>query len=139
MTETGDDKAIGEQTGERPIAVAIILVVQIRLEREIGAVASCPSTAINFARLAHRQRSQQDGIDQTKDRGVRANPERHGENGERSEAGMFQKLPPAKANVLQQCFHGDRDLECEMRWARDSDSEFSLLAQTSRKATKFRR
>ena len=39
VTEAGDDEAISEQTGEDRVAVAIILVVQIRLESEIGAVA----------------------------------------------------------------------------------------------------
>ena len=101
VTETGDDKTISEQTGEDRVAIAIILVVRIRLEREIGAVAQLAVDRDQLRRLAHRQRPQQDRIDQAKDGGVGANPERHGENGERGKAGMFQQLSPAKTNVLQ--------------------------------------
>ena len=56
-------------------------------------------------RLVHRERSQQSGIDQAEDRSVRADAERHRNDGERGESGMFQKLAKAEADILQKCFH----------------------------------
>ena len=105
VAQAGDDKAIGEQAGEDGVAVAVVLVVQVRLESEIGPIAQLPVDRDQLRRLAHRQRSKQHRIDQAEDRGVRANPERHGKNSQRGKAGMLQQLAPAIANVLSQCTH----------------------------------
>ena len=56
-------------------------------------------------RLLDRERSQQSRIDQTKDRRVSPDAERHGNNGERGKGGLFNELPKAEADILQKCFH----------------------------------
>ena len=59
----------------------------------------------NRLRLVIRQRFQQDGIDHTEDRRVRADPEREGNDGDRGEARTFQKHSGAEPNVLEECVH----------------------------------
>ena len=90
VAQAGDDKAIGEQAGEDGVAVAIVLVVRIRLESEFGPITELPVDRDQLRRLAHRERPKQDGVDEAEDGRVCANPERHGKDGEGGKAGMFQ-------------------------------------------------
>jgi len=105
VAETGDDEAISEQTGEDRVAISVVLVVGIRLESEIRAVAQLAVHRDELRRLAQGQRSQEDGIDETEDGGVGANPKRHRRDGERGEARMLPQLAPAVTDVLQERSH----------------------------------
>jgi len=53
----------------------------------------------------HRERAEEDGIEQADDGGVRADAERHRDDGERSEAGFAEELAKAEADVLDKSFH----------------------------------
>jgi Fe-S-cluster-containing dehydrogenase component len=57
------------------------------------------------AKLFHRKRPQQSRINQTEDRSIRPDAERHGNDGKRSEAGLFHELAKTEADILQKCFH----------------------------------
>ena len=50
--------------------------------------------------LRIRERSQQDRVDHAEDRGVRADPEREGEDGDESEARRFAQLAESEAKVI---------------------------------------
>ena len=105
MRETAHDDAINKDAGEDRVAVAVILVVRIRLQADVGAVVRSSVKLDQLRWLVHGQRSQQNGVDQAEDGSVRANAERHGQNRERGESTVLQELAPAVANVLQKCSH----------------------------------
>ena len=122
MAQAGDGDAIGDQSGEDLIAVAVILVVEIGLERVVGAVVERAVKFLELGSVADGQGTERDGIDEAEDRGVGADAERHRDDGEKGEAGTLEKLARAVAEILEKCLHV-REFPDEMREACDLDSE----------------
>ena len=99
MTDTHRGKSISDQTREHVIAVAIIFVVEIRLNGVVGAIVKGP---VNFDQLFgmwNRQGPQQHRVHQTKDCGVGADAEREGNYRDSREARPLQKIPESVADV----------------------------------------
>ena len=65
----------------------------------------CAVKLDQLRRLFHRERPQQSRIDQTEDRSVSPDAERHRNDGERGKAALFHELAKAEADILQKCFH----------------------------------
>ena len=118
VTETANDDPVNEQAGENVVAITIIFVVEIGLKSKIGAVMQ---RAVNFdelRRFFYRKRTQQDGINETKNRGVGADAKGKRNYCQNCEDGMFKKLARTIADIMEQRFHVD-----EMRLLPCSDSK----------------
>jgi hypothetical protein len=118
VTETANDDSINEQPREDVIAIAIIFVIEVGLESEIGAVVQ---RAVNFDEprwFLYRQRPQQHSIDQAENCGVGADAKGKRDDSQDCEDGMFEKLTQTIADIMEQRFHVD-----EMRLLFSSDSK----------------
>jgi len=57
-----------------------------------------------LARVLNGQRPKQQGIDQTENRGVRADAQREGEHRDGGESGIFAQHTQSEAHILQKRF-----------------------------------
>src|SRR5205085_1717608 len=83
------------------------------------------------------QRSQQHGIDDTEDGGVRADAERNREHGDGSEAGLFGQHSQGKTNILEQrvhlfCAQGNNLRNTERKGADADGGEKRLFEQRAK-------
>ncbi len=122
VAQAGDGDAIGDQSGEDLVAIAVILVVEIRLEGVVGAVMERAVKFLELGSVPNGQGTERDGIDEAKDRGVGADAERHRDDGEKSKAGTLEKLARAVAKILEKRLH-IRGFPDEMRAACNLDSK----------------
>src|SRR5258708_8693163 len=60
--ETADNDAINKQTGEDGATIAVLFVIQIRLQRPVRAVVQCAVKLDQLLRLLYRERPQQSSI-----------------------------------------------------------------------------
>lgn len=73
--------------------------------------------------LLERQAAQEEIIDQAKDRGVKADPEREREHGEKGEARGLEQLPESKSKISRHKNRWMMRLMGEMRPRAQSDSK----------------
>ena len=98
-------EAIDEQPREDVVALTVVFVIQVRLDRIVRAVVL---RAINFDqtfRLRDRQRTQEHRINQTEDGRVRANAQSQRQDRQRRKARTLPQTPKAVTNVLPQIVH----------------------------------
>jgi hypothetical protein len=98
-------EAVGEQPREDLAAVAVVLVVEVRLDRHVRAVVERAEEFVKLTGSLDGQRAQQHRVHETEDRGVGpdAERERHGRN--EREARTLPQPARAVSQVLQQLSH----------------------------------
>src|SRR5438093_13782889 len=70
VTETANDDSVNEQAGEDVVAIAIIFVIKVGRESKIGGVVQCTVNFDEPRRFLYRQRTQQDRVNETENRGL---------------------------------------------------------------------
>jgi hypothetical protein len=105
VTQGADDEGIRGEAFEDGVAIAVILIVEVGLEGDIDAFVHRAEELDEPLRFMHRKRAEEDGVEKPEDGCVRADAERHRDDGERSEAGFTEELANAEADVLEKSFH----------------------------------
>ena len=89
VAQAGNDNSVNEQPGKDVVSIAVIFVIQVRLEGEISAVVQRAVNLDQPRRFFYRQWAEQDGVNKAKDRGVRPDAERERNDRENGESRMF--------------------------------------------------